>query len=60
MYPHKTIICVLIQAEEDGKNRILRIADELKIPVYINEPERAVRALKSMLTYYEVNNNKDE
>ncbi len=51
-YPEKPIICVLIQAERGGQKRILEIADKLKIPVFVNEPERAIRGVRSLLQYY--------
>jgi acyl-CoA synthetase (NDP forming) len=50
-YPNKPIICVLIQAEKEGRERILRIATELKIPVFIDEVERAVKAFRLLLQF---------
>ena len=45
-YPNKPIITILIQAEREGAKRVLKSASELKIPVFENEVERAVRAYK--------------
>ncbi|MHA1718062.1 MAG: CoA-binding protein [Promethearchaeota archaeon] len=54
-YPDKPIICVLIQAEKEGAARILEIGTKLHIPVFIDEVERAVRALKSLFDFYHIN-----
>ena len=48
-YPDKPIICVLIQAEKEGTDRILEIANELHIPVFVEEVERAVRAFRCLM-----------
>lgn len=42
-YPDKPIITILIQAEQEGAKRVLETASELKLPVFENEIERAVR-----------------
>jgi len=42
-FPTKPIMGVLIQAEEEGMNRVIKTATELKIPLYM-EPEQLVRA----------------
>nr|MDO8114290.1 hypothetical protein [Candidatus Sigynarchaeota archaeon] len=42
-YPRKPILGVLIQAEEDGANRVIKAATSLKIPIF-TEPERLVKA----------------
>jgi acetyltransferase len=51
-YPNKPIIAILIQAEREGANRVIEAASELKIPVFENEIERAVRAYRYLLNYY--------
>ncbi len=51
-YPKKPIIATLIQAEEEGARRVIKSASELKIPVFNNEPERAVRGYKLLNYYY--------
>ncbi len=51
-YPNKPIITILIQAEHEGAKRVTRSATELKIPVYENEIERAVRGYKLLYDYY--------
>jgi acetyltransferase len=53
-YPNKPIICILIQAEKEGADRIIKYATEMKIPVFIDEIERAIRAYKAILSYYGV------
>jgi acyl-CoA synthetase (NDP forming) len=50
--PNKPIIVILIQAEHEGAKRVKRTASDLKIPVFENEIERAVRGFKSLLDYY--------
>ncbi|TFF99697.1 MAG: hypothetical protein EU541_04315 [Promethearchaeota archaeon] len=52
MYPNKPIIATLIQAEEEGARRVIKTASDLKIPVFSNEPERAVRGYKLLYHYY--------
>lgn len=56
-YPDKPIICVLIQAEKEGADRILKIASQLHIPVFIDETERAVRSFECLLNYYQIGDN---
>jgi acyl-CoA synthetase (NDP forming) len=52
MYPNKPIIATLIQAEEEGARRVIKTASKLNIPVFSNEPERAVRGYKLLNYYY--------
>lgn len=42
-FPSKPIMGVLIQAEEEGMNRVIKTATDLKIPMYL-EPEQLVRS----------------
>ena len=51
-YPDKPIITILIQAEKDGSKRVIKAASKLKIPVFENEIERAVRGYKLLYDYY--------
>ncbi len=51
-YPKKPIIVILIQAEHEGAKRVIKSATELKIPVFENEVERAVRGYKLLYDYY--------
>ncbi len=51
-YPNKPIITILIQAEREGAKRVLNSASELKIPVFENEIERAVRAFKLLYDWH--------
>ncbi len=51
-YPNKPIITILIQAEREGAKRVTKSATELKIPVFENEIERAVRGYKLLYDYY--------
>jgi acyl-CoA synthetase (NDP forming) len=51
-YPKKPIIVVLIQAEHEGAKRVIKSATELKIPVFENEVERAVRGFRLLYDYY--------
>lgn len=51
-YPNKPIIAILIQAEREGAKRVIKAASELKIPVFENEIERAVRGYKLLYDYY--------
>ena len=51
-YPLKPIITILIQAEHEGAKRVIRSASELKIPVFDNEVERAVRGFRLLHDYY--------
>jgi acyl-CoA synthetase (NDP forming) len=53
-FPDKPIICILIQAEKEGAERIFKIADRLKIPVFDTEIERGVRAFGALLKHYRV------
>ncbi len=51
-YPDKPVIAILIQAEREGAKRVIDSASELKIPVFENEVERAVRGYKLLYDYY--------
>jgi len=51
-FPDKPIIAVLIQAEHDGAKRVIKAASELKIPVFENEVERAVRGFKLLYDWH--------
>lgn len=51
-YPRKPIITILIQAEHEGSKRVINQATELKIPVFDNEIERAVRGYRILYNYY--------
>ncbi|MFX0001050.1 MAG: CoA-binding protein [Candidatus Hodarchaeota archaeon] len=51
-FPTKPLISVLIQAEHDGAKRVIKTASELKIPVFENEIERAVRGYKVLFDWY--------
>ena len=51
-YPTKPIITILIQAEREGAKRVINSATELKIPVFENEIERAVRGYRLLYDYY--------
>ncbi|MFX0073020.1 MAG: CoA-binding protein [Candidatus Hermodarchaeota archaeon] len=50
--PEKPIITILIQAEHEGAKRVVKAASELKIPVFENEVERAVRGFKLLYDWY--------
>ncbi len=52
LYPDKPIITVLIHAEKEGLKRVINQATELKIPVFDNEIERAVRSYRLLYDYY--------
>lgn len=51
-YPDKPIITILIQAEREGAKRVLKTASEIKLPVFDNEVERAVRAYSLLYKWY--------
>ena len=51
-YPNKPIITVLIQAEQDGAKRVFKTASDLKIPVFNNEIERAVKGYKYLYDWH--------
>jgi len=51
-YPDKPIVTVLIQAERDGSKRVIKTASDLKIPVFENEVERAVRGYKLLYDWH--------
>ncbi len=51
-FPNKPIVTVLIQAEREGAKRVVKSASELKIPVFENEVERAVRGYKLLYDWY--------
>jgi acyl-CoA synthetase (NDP forming) len=50
--PAKPIITILIQAEREGAKRVINSATELRIPVFENEIERAVRGYRLLYDYY--------
>jgi acyl-CoA synthetase (NDP forming) len=50
-FHNKPIIVILIQAEHEGAKRVIQTASELKIPVFENEIERAVRGYRYLLDY---------
>ncbi|MFX1280688.1 MAG: CoA-binding protein [Promethearchaeota archaeon] len=50
--PEKPIITILIQAEREGAKRVVKAASELKIPVFENEVERAVRGFKLLYEWH--------
>ncbi|MFX1345944.1 MAG: CoA-binding protein [Promethearchaeota archaeon] len=50
--PKKPIITILIQAEHEGAKRVIKTASELKIPVFENEVERAVRGFKTLYEWH--------
>ncbi len=52
LYPEKPIITILIQAEKEGSKRVIKTASELKIPVFENEIERAIRGYRLLYDYY--------
>jgi len=51
-FPDKPIITILIQAEHEGAKRVVKAASALKIPVFENEVERAVRGYKLLYDWY--------
>jgi acyl-CoA synthetase (NDP forming) len=51
-YPEKPLITILIQAEHEGAKRVVKAASNLKIPVFENEVERAVRGYKLLYNWY--------
>ncbi|MFX1308744.1 MAG: CoA-binding protein [Promethearchaeota archaeon] len=51
-FPQKPIITILIQAEHEGAKRVIKAASDLKIPVFENEVERAVRGYKLLFDWY--------
>jgi len=53
-YPDKPIITLLIQAEKEGRERILDCATKLRIPVFVDEVERAIRSYAVLLKYYQM------
>ena len=58
LYPDKPIIVILIQAERDGAKRVIKTASDLKIPVFENEVERAVRGFKMLYEWHSKIKNK--
>ncbi|MGV9198339.1 MAG: CoA-binding protein [Promethearchaeia archaeon] len=50
-FKDKPIITILIQAEQEGAKRVINTASNLKIPVFENEIERAVRGYRYLLEY---------
>ncbi len=51
LFPNKPIITVLIHAEHDGQERILTVGTNLRLPIFINEIERAVRGLAALFRF---------
>lgn len=51
-FPDKPIIVILIQAEHEGAKRVVKAASNLKIPVFENEIERAVRGYKLLYDWH--------
>jgi len=51
-FPHKPIIALLIMAEKEGRERIIACANQLHIPVFIDEVERAIRAYSAFIHYH--------
>jgi acyl-CoA synthetase (NDP forming) len=51
-YPDKPIITILIQAEKEGAKRVIKAAANLRIPVFENEVERAVRGYKLLYDWH--------
>ena len=51
-FPDKPIIAILIQAEHEGAKRVIKAASNLKIPVFENEIERAVRGYKLLYDWH--------
>ena len=51
-FPNKPLIAILIQAEHEGAKRVQRTASKLKIPVFENEVERAVRGFKLLYKWH--------
>lgn len=51
-FPDKPIIIILIQAEHEGAKRLIKTANELKIPVFENEVERAIRGYKLLFDWH--------
>ncbi|MFX1378872.1 MAG: CoA-binding protein [Promethearchaeota archaeon] len=51
-FPNKPIITILIQAEHEGAKRVVKAASNLRIPVFENEIERAVRGYKLLYDWY--------
>ncbi|MFX1464314.1 MAG: CoA-binding protein [Promethearchaeota archaeon] len=51
-FPDKPLISILIQAEREGAKRVIKSASELKIPVFENEIERAVRGFKLLYDWH--------
>ncbi|MFX1355120.1 MAG: hypothetical protein ACFFGP_14290, partial [Promethearchaeota archaeon] len=51
-FPNKPIIIILIQAEKEGAKRVIKTASDLRIPVFENEIERAVRGFRLLYDWY--------
>jgi acyl-CoA synthetase (NDP forming) len=51
-FPNKPLITILIQAEHEGAKRVTKTASELKIPVFENEVERAVRGFQLLYKWH--------
>ncbi len=54
LFPNKPIITVLIHAEHDGQERILTVSTNLRLPIFINEIERAVRGLAALVRFSKI------
>ncbi len=52
VYSDKPIIVILIQAEYEGAKRVKKTATELKIPIFENEVERAIRGYKVLYEWH--------
>lgn len=59
-FPQKPIIAILIQAEKEGRERIIDKATELRIPVFVDEAERAIRAYSALYKFYEYKRKKND
>ncbi len=51
LFPNKPIITILIHAEHDGQERILTVGTNIRLPIFLNEIERAVRGLAALVRY---------
>jgi len=54
LFPNKPIITVLIHAERDGQERILTVGTNLRLPIFVNEIERAVRGLAALVQFTKI------
>ncbi len=51
LFPNKPIITILIHAERDGQERIINVGTNLRLPIFVNEIERAVRGLGALVRF---------